>query len=341
VVGRSSGRTRVGDSLGATTGMGFVALAGRITSRWTAGAYVVEPVVTRIDLAPLPLPDGTRDQGSLDGTVRDLGLATAFEVAEHFHVGARLSAVRLSLAGDYRRQPEIGPPRLEVATRGRETRVATSFGLLYEPTPAVRIGLVTLGGATWRLERTATSPSLETTLDPGSAYDVRQPGVVSGGLSLRLSPRLTVIGQLDYVRYGEILAVTSAYPGGYARVQYDVFAWEPRAGVEVSLPRPTFSVQIRAGVHGVALAGAGAATSPAGPASAPLPVFPTSLDPMRLAAVQEIAAPRAPPPLAATERALRFAVGASLVTTRGVRLDLAGRFGGERAAFVAGGAFRF
>jgi len=176
VVGRSSGRTRVGDSLGATTGMGFVALAGRITSRWTAGAYVVEPVVTRIDLAPLPLPDGTRDQGSLDGTVRDLGLATAFEVAEHVHVGARLSAVRLSLAGDYRRQPEAGPPRLEVATRGRETRVATSFGLLYEPTPAVRIGLVTLGGATWRLERTATSPSLETTLDPGSAYDVRQPG---------------------------------------------------------------------------------------------------------------------------------------------------------------------
>jgi hypothetical protein len=59
--------------------------------------------------------------------------------------------------------------------------------------------------------------------------------------------------QIDRVRYGEIQSVVIIRQGAESRDDYRLEdAWEPRLGLEVSVPLHRVSLQFRAGAHGLA-----------------------------------------------------------------------------------------
>jgi hypothetical protein len=259
----------------------------------------------------------------------------------------RLAATRLTLDGSYRLQPASGSSLLEVSTEGDATNLTAGIGILYEANPRVRLGLVRLGGARFEIPRTARLNGLpEQALDGDGPSVARQPSVVSGGVALLAGTRLLLTGQLDYVRYGEIQTPFASLAPGGSLPRFAVFAWEPRMGIELSLPFSSMSIQLRAGLSGRSSAGvetdgtAGAApipTVPPLPTAPPGPFLPAG--PFRTA-LQEIAAALPETPRANDTGSLRGSVGGSLVT-KGLRLDLAVRFGAEGASVLAGTAIRF
>ncbi|PYQ17486.1 MAG: hypothetical protein DMF79_17415, partial [Acidobacteria bacterium] len=121
------------------------------------------------------------------------------------------------------------------------------------------------------------------------------------------------------------------------------FAWEPRVGIELSLPFSSMSIQLRAGLSGRSTTGAEGG-SPA--AAAPVPTVPPLPSPSPApgppaTALQQITAVLPETPRGKETGSLRGSVGGSLVTAKGVRLDLAVRFGAEGTSVLAGTAIRF
>jgi len=166
----------------------------------------------------------------------------------------------------------------------------------------------------WRVTRTAVSPLLGSVLDPGSGYDVQQPGLISTGLSVEPSLKLRLTAQLDRVGYGASQSSLVIGQGARRRDEYALAdAWEPRVGIEVSLPRKASSVQLRGGLHWQA---AGALRY-------------QGTDALETAA------------FVGDERSLTAALGASLVTTRWLRIDVAAQLAHERDVFAVGLAGRF
>ncbi len=314
IAARRAGTTAQDDALAARTSGTFLALGGRVGSRWALGAYVAEPVARRVKLAPAPLPDGLADDGSLEGVVSEAGLAAAWRVTSSLTVGGRVAATRLSLDGEYSRDPASGPANLRVVTAGRATRATASLGAVFEPTPRLRFAVASATGAHWRMTRTATSPVLGVVLEDGSPYEIRQPRVVSGGVAVQATLKILLTAQVDRVGYHDVQAGLVIGQGAHARDEYALGdAWEPRVGVELSLPRKAASIQLRAGVHWQAAA----ALRYTGP------------DPTEAAA------------FAGGVRKTVGAVGGSLVTARWLRFDVTGRFGGERSELLVGTAVRF
>jgi hypothetical protein len=328
LLSRRAGRGALGDALLARNGSGFVGLGGRLTSRWAVGAYFVEPQAARIELQGTQ-PDGLRDAGTLDGTLSEAGLGVAFRVSRRLHVGSRLALQRLRLDAEYRRLAGA-QTLLRVQTAGDERRATASFGLLYQASPRLWLGLARLAGARFGLERRAESPAFGAVLDPGSADTVRSPSVIAAGLAYRPSPRLMLTGQADYVRYGELTAPLKG--GGYSRALYDLTRWEGRLGAELSLPFESVSLQLRAGWSGRLEAGvlAASGTATAAPAA-----------PAREVSLAQLTALREPESGAEDPPPARVALGASLVFISGLRLDTAFLLGGERRALLLGMALGF
>jgi hypothetical protein len=347
LLNQGAGETSSGDALRPRTGLGFVGLGGRLSSRWAVGAYVVEPQAVRLESSRTAQPLGVTDVGEVEGTLTEAGASAAWRPVSGLHVGVRLSASRLDLSGSYRLQPSGGAPLLEVATEGGATGLTTGIGVLYEASPRVWLGLARLGGARFSVSRTARLDGVrEQALDAGGPSEVRQPSVVSAGLALLAGTRLLLTGQLDYVRYGEIeTPFVSQDPGGVSS-RFDVYAWEPRLGLEVSLPFSSFSLQLRAGLAGRSSASLGAgreSSLAAAPTAMPAPVpspSPTGPTPTRTA-LQQLTAVLPETPTDKETGLLRGTLGASVATSKGVRLDLAVRLGGEGTAVLAGTAIRF
>ena len=348
VLNRRNGTTTEGDALRARTGMGFVGLGGRLSSHWAVGVYVVEPQAVRIESATSLMREGSTGTGRVEGTLTEAGASAAWRPVSRLHVGVRLAASRLTLDGSYRLQPASGSSLLEVSTEGDATNLTAGIGILYEASPRVRLGLVRLGGARFEIPRTARLNGLpEQALDGDGPSVARQPSVVSGGVALLAGTRLLLTGQLDYVRYGEIQTPFASLAPGGSLPRFAVFAWEPRMGIELSLPFSSMSIQLRAGLSGRSSARvetgrtAGAAPIPTVP---PLPTAPPGpflpANPSRTA-LQEITAALPETPRANETGSLRGSVGGSLVTAKGLRLDLAVRFGAEGASVLAGTAIRF
>jgi hypothetical protein len=361
LLSRGSGQTAAGDALGARTGIGFLGFAGRLSPRWAVGAYVVEPQSARLESGSTP-PAGATETGTLDGTLREVGVSLAWRAHRTLHLGVRLSANSLSLDGSYRVAGPQGGPIVEVETRGESTRTAVSWGVLYQAGPRVRLGLAHLGGARWPTPRTTRVGSVLGQASTPGDYEVRQPTVTSGGVSYEVSPRVLVTSQLDHVRYGEIQTPFASLPDATAATRYALYAWEPRVGLEVSLPFRSLSLQLRGGLRGRNAAaaqelrpGAFAAvdarpqfrtTSPTpapSPQASPAPTGsmpPAAPNPdaaLRQATVALLA--ETPPPV--NEPKVRGSLGASLVLANGVSLDLAALVGGEPTAVLAGVALRF
>jgi hypothetical protein len=348
VLGQRSGRTAAGDALQARTGLGFAGLGGRLSSRWAVGAYVVEPQGVRIESGGGEERAGSTDTGQLEGTLTETGASAAFRPTSRLHVGVRVARSRLSLDGSYRLQSDRDAPLLEVETRGAATSVTAGVGVLYEATSRLVLGLARLGGARFQIPRTVLlNGRQEPALSAEGTSEIRQPSIVSGGLSLLANTRVRLTGQLDYVRYGEIQTPFPSSSGGAGPPRLAVFAWEPRAGVEVSLPFSSFSVQLRAGISGRSAPLASGqelnfgASPTAAPVPQPSPVPSPAPIPETRTALQQITAVLPPTPPEGDLGRTRASAGASLVTAKGVRFDFAVRFGGEGTTVLAGTAVRF
>jgi hypothetical protein len=346
VLNRRDGTTAEGDAIQARTGMGFLGLGGRLSSRWAVGVYVVEPQAVRIESGSTLVRVGSTATGRVEGTLTEAGASAAWRPVSRLHVGVRLAATRLTLDGSYRLQPASGASLLEVQTAGGATNLTAGIGILYEASPRVRLGLARLGGARFEIPRTARLNGVpEQALDGDGPSVARQPSVVSGGVALLAGTRVLLTGQLDYVRYGEIQTPFASLAPGGSLPRFAVFAWEPRVGIELSLPFASMSLQLRAGLSGRNSAGAvsgGAAGAAPLPTAPPLPTPSPPIAPLPSGtALQQITAALPETPRASETGSLRGAVGGSLVTAKGLRLDLAVRFGAEGASVLAGTAIRF
>jgi hypothetical protein len=315
VLSRRAGEATHGDELAGRTGISFAAVATRLGGRWVVAACVAEPHArrTRLD-SGLVFPDGASETGSLDAVASEVGLAAAWRLTPTLHVGARVGASRLALDGQYSRERPGGPVELRVDTVSEATRPSTAFGISFEPARWLRVAASTSGGVRWRMTRRAVSPRLGTVLDEGSGFDVRQPRVVSAAVAVEPSLKLRFTAQADHVSYGDIGASLVIGQGAHARQSYALAdAWEPRLGVELSLPRRAASIQLRAGLRWEA----GGRLRYTG-----------SDEGERLA-------------FAGGSRRAVAAGGVSLVTERWFRVDLAAETGAERTELGAGIALRF
>jgi len=343
VLNRRDGTTAQGDALRARTGMGFLGLGGRLSSRWAVGVYAVEPQAVRLESSTSLMREGSTGMGEVEGTLTEVGASASFRPVSRLHLGVRLAATRLNLDGSYRLQPAGSSSLLEVQTAGEATSLTAGIGVLYEASPRVWLGLARLGGARFEIPRTARLNGLpEQALDGDGPSTVRQPSVVSGGVTFLAGTRLLLTGQLDYVRYGEIQTPFASVGPGGVLPRFAVFAWEPRAGIELSLPFSSMSIQLRAGLSGRSAAGAERRDSAAAPlpTASPPPSPPPAPIPSRTA-LQEITAALPETPRGTERGSLRGAIGGSLVTAKGLRFDLAVRFGGEGTSVLAGTAIRF
>lgn len=244
------------DTFTGGSAVAFAGAAGRIGTRWAVSASYQGTQRTRIQLGPRALPDGLTDEGALETSFGAASLAAAWHIGRSLHVGARLAGARASAEGTYRREAAGRAADLRVDTSGASTRLAGGVGVAWEATSAVRLGAAATSGATFSLDRQSVSPAQNATLDPGSRYRLREPAVIGAGASVRVSRHVTALAQLDRVRYGEIRSHLSIRQGAGARADYALAdAWEPRAGVEMSLPFRSVSLQVRGGWHRAAAGG--------------------------------------------------------------------------------------
>jgi hypothetical protein len=315
LVSRRPGDVAPGDALAARTGIGFAGLAARIGGRLVVAATLSETHARRVRLdGGLPLPDGVPETGGLEAVVTDVGLAAGWRLTPRVHVGARVGRSRLALDGEASREPPGRPVELRVATSGEAARTSAAVGVVVEPVRRVKLAASGMPGLRWRMTRTAVSPLLGAVLDPGSGYDIRRPAVVSAGLSFEPSLKLRLLAQVDHVRYGEIRSSLVIGQGAHRREDYVLGdAWEPRLGAEVSLPRRASSLQLRAGLHWRA---AGS---------------------LRYAGADVLEKAS----FVGGEREAVAALGASIVTPRWLRVDVAAVFAKDRAHILGGLAGRF
>lgn len=257
---RQSGTSGAGDETASRNGLGFVSGAALLTPRWAIGGYLIEPHAVDYALTPGLLGDGTTDNGSMKTIVTEVGGAVAWRVNSRLDLGARVTLSHLESEGVWM-QTRGSAETLTVGTSAGVSRLTASFGAVLHVSDALQLGILGDTGVSYENDRTAVAPETHTNLEVGGLYDLRQPARVASGCSWRLSPKVLVAAQLDYVRYSEIQ--TSIRYGAGTPAEYALDdAVEPRAGLEVSLPTKSgTSVQLRAGVHqrgvsGVRYAGA-------------------------------------------------------------------------------------
>jgi hypothetical protein len=308
-----AGSSPVGDALRSRVGLSALALAWRARNELTLAAFVGEPHAHKATLSVPAGADGLLDRGALESSVTDFGLAAGWRARSWLLLGARVAGSRMALDGSYTREPAAGLPNLRVTTIVRDTVPTGAVGLLLLPNRRLRLGVVVESGAAWSAQRAAASPLSGTVLEADGRYEMRAPRVVTAGLAWAPSLRLTLVGQLDHVIHRDVHSGLVIGQGAHARRDYVLDnAWDGRAGLELSLPRRSSSLQVRAGVH----------------VPAPALLRYTGSD-----AVERVI-------FAGEDRRAIATAGASYVTARSFRFDLAIR-SGERVEILAGAAARF
>ena len=298
----------LGDNIDSRTGIGFIGGAGRVSEAWAVGAYLIEPNASRVDLQEAAPADGSINAGFIDGVVTEFGAALTWSPMEKVRLGARVVGTHLKLEGEWRRTGEDGVENLRVGTSSGQTRITGSVGALFEINDRFFVGLSAEAGASYEADRIGVYPSGGTS----SLYDLRKPARFVGGFSFKPNERLLLAGQLDFVRYGQVRSALVIAQGAATQGEYELDdAVEPRAGIEYSHPLGNVSVQLRGGVHSEA--------------------------PGSLKYTGSISGEQA---FAGSERQLNGTAGASMVG-RNLRVDVAGKFGGDRTTLTAGIGVRF
>jgi long-subunit fatty acid transport protein len=313
LLSRRPGDAPPGDAVVERTGIGFAGLAVRTGPSLVFAGTFAETHARQVRLGA-DVPGGVPETGTLEAVVTDFGLSAAWRVAPRLHVGGRVARSRLVLDGRYSREPATGPVDLRVETAADVTRTSTAAGVVVEPLRRVSLAASATGGVRWRGTRTAVSPLLGAVLDPGSGFDVRRPAVVSLAASVEPTRKVRVSAQVDHVGYGAIASSLVIGQGAHRREDYEVEdAWEPRVAAELSLPRRSSSLQLRAGVHWRA---SGA---------------------LRYQGADDLERGEFP----GRPRSLTAAGGVSLVTRRSIRVDVAASVARERTHVAVGLSGRF
>jgi hypothetical protein len=308
------GSAPVGDDVGSRRVLGLSGVALRLSPRWTLGASAGHARAARLSLAALRLADGSTDSGELDASAFDVKLAAAWRLRPRLYLGAHVASSRLRLRLRGRHELAEGGEDLLVRGDAESTRVTAGVGVLLALASRLTLGFASQSGATYELTRSSESPLLGVPLDPGSRYELRRPSTFTGGAHLRLSPRFALAAQVDLVRWSEVPARLVIANGARARDEYELHdALEPRLGAEYSLALRDTSIQVRVGLH----------------AQAPGALRFVGDDPAEASAFP------------GADWNLAGSLGTSVVTAGGLRVDLAGRFGGERPAFLATAGVRF
>jgi long-subunit fatty acid transport protein len=308
---RGAGDGPLGDALDRQTGIGVIGGAGALSKSWAIGGYLRESFERRA-LLNAAEPSGAGDSGYLEATIREGGLAASWRPTERLYFGGRVTFTHLRLQAKLDHQ-DSGADDLVVGMAAGNTHVSGDGGILFLVSSTVSVGAVYRQGATWTAERTAVNPSIGATLDT-TPYSLRFPSSFSGGLSVRVTPRLLLAGQLDYVLYREVGSNLSIRSGAGQQRQYEIEdGVEPRLGIEFAWPHRSFSLQFRGGVMSVPPA----ALKYAGP------------DPIEGAT------------FFGGSRETVGTIGASIASAHGVYVDVATTFARERVTVTASARFRF
>lgn len=240
----------LGDAFASRTSIGLIGGGGLVTQNVAVGGFIAQPSSVDVTLADQVPIAGTTDSGYLRRTVTDVGAAAAWKVSERLHLGVQVVGSHLFLEGETRRHAGSSET-LRVGTSAGHTLFSIGMGGLYTLTEDLTFGLAGFAGASWTANRTAIDPSADRNLDEGSEYEVRRPSILSGGVSYRVSRRLFVTSQLDYVRYKEIHDALTIRQGVANADEYELkSAIEPRVGAELAFaPSNSLSVVLRAGVR--------------------------------------------------------------------------------------------
>lgn len=303
---RGSGRLALGDRTTSRTGIGFIGGAGRVTPRLAIGAFVTEPHDERISLAAGGSPAG--DSGYLDTTVTDAGVAVAWNPTAPVSIGLRLNVSHLRVQGLLNHSSPGAA--YDSGAAGAQDRIAGDAGVLVRLSDKLSAGLAFTQGARWEVSRTEGTTSFGVV--DAAPYQVSSPSRLALGVAVRPSPRLTLVGQADYLLLSRLEETFQAVTAAGARADYILHdAFDYRAGVEYSVPIGTTSLQLRGGVLSRApgafrFVGTGA----------------------------EAAA------FAGEQRQTLATVGGSIVL-RTLRLHVAAALGGDRTVAAAGAAVRF
>jgi len=298
-----------GDQLRSRRAVGFIGGAGLIARRFAIGGYITVPHDTRLLLASGPPLD---DSGYLDATVTNAGGAVSWRATSRIYVGGRINVTHLRLQGLLSHRTG-GSEDFRVGLAAGEDRVTGDAGLLIQLSDRVRVGARFRQGAAWPIDRRAQNPAQGVDLD-SSPSAIRSPSAFSAGVGFRWTPQILLTGQLDYVLYGQIRSSLDIRKGAFARSDYVLSnGLEPRIGVEFSRRAGPVSLQLRGGVH----------------TQAPGSLRYVGADPLEAAAFP------------GSKRRTLGALGASVVTRLGLRLDTAWSLGGDRIELTAGVALRF
>jgi hypothetical protein len=247
LLNRGTGTLALGDTTASAAAVGFVGAAGPIAgSRFSIGGYVAQPFAENITLNPINI-SGIQDTGSLDASVTDYGAAASWSPTNSIHVGARLNVSHLSLSSTLFHPVAGTRDVIDVGMTSSSNALAGSVGLLVKANSDLSLGAMYELGSRWVVDRSAVSRDVGPL--PGSTFDFSSPSRLLGGFGYRVTPDILVVGDAGVVFLSrlsdtfavEILPVTAA--------SYHIDSgFEGRGGVEVTIPRRRYFVQVRGGI---------------------------------------------------------------------------------------------
>ncbi|HUS33270.1 MAG TPA: outer membrane protein transport protein, partial [Kofleriaceae bacterium] len=186
----------------------------------------------------MPALDTTRD------IVVEANVAAAMHVSDRFAVGA---AVRLGI-GFFKVESTDAPFDADLSASG--VGVAMTWGALFRPTDAVRVGL------TWRSPLRVTTKGSGTISfgGPAERHDVRHrqnwPQQVSLGVGWQGTPQLKLATQIDWTEWSQVDEIRVEFPASVLPAQiypeYWDDSWTLRAGGEYAV---SSVLALRAGTY--------------------------------------------------------------------------------------------
>lgn len=217
-----------------SSGRPWLALAsGRRRMRFAA-------YYTRGEQEPLPaLPGGPRP--ALQPAIWEAGAAVGFQPFHRVRLGVGVAYRNLEIEqeGGGAAHPLVG---------GSDGEVRVTVGTLVDLIPArvvgsspFKLGVSVQPGVTFRIPRPG-----------GPDVEVRRPSVSGAGLSWRASNSWSFSGQVDFIRYQEVVDALRRNVGHVAGADFNMSnVAEPRLGAEFATPLRCGcgTVKVRAGLH--------------------------------------------------------------------------------------------
>lgn len=184
---------------------------------------------------------------ALQASIWEAGAAAAVQALGRVRVGVAVAYQHLRIEEEGR-GPENGSQPVSSLVGREDGQVRTTIGAMVDLIPArvagsspLKLGLTFQPGVSFMVPRPA-NPDVE----------IRRPRVTSLGLAFRASNAWSLTGQLDFIRYDEVVDALRRNVGETAGRDFVLSnAAEPRLGAEYATPLRCGcgTVKIRAGLH--------------------------------------------------------------------------------------------